>query len=305
MRKTYWSLSKTADRIRKFAGIPAMLASGTSEEWRDYRKAAKEASPLFYWVTDDLIDSIQNFVYYPYDKLYSLSYYFNNRFIEKTHVMTTGLPPGEWADFDTRLLHGVFDTLRRFVEDEKAWMEYVCHSKKYDGVLPFWKRKWPYRYMCRFNEPRLGIEYLTWEATLKQDDEWFGYNWREKTEPEKVAAERLANKRYNQPTDQAKTAAEVLYLYNWWTVTRPARPDPHEASGLDAYYAAQKAKRKADNPDEDDEDVLWISSTNENKETRALLRKLLKKMHSIEARYDKEDTECLTRLINVRKNLWT
>jgi hypothetical protein len=31
----------------------------------------------------------------------------------------------------------------------------------------------------------------------------------------------------SQSPQQAVTAREQLFLYNWWTVTRPARPDPY------------------------------------------------------------------------------
>ena len=30
---------------------------------------------------------------------------------------------------------------------------------------------------------------------------------------------------------QAQRAREIKAIYDWWTITRPARPDPHDLSG--------------------------------------------------------------------------
>jgi len=50
--------------------------------------------------------------------LIALRNYVRNRWIDKTHALTSKLKRGQWYDFDERLLHCMFDGLVDFVECE-------------------------------------------------------------------------------------------------------------------------------------------------------------------------------------------
>jgi hypothetical protein len=84
---------------------------------------------------------------------------------------------------------------------------------------------------------------------------------------------------------QAKAAIKIKKLYEWWTIERPNRPDPHVASGYQKIY-------------EEVDDIFKSKCTKKHK---ACLEKLM----DIEQKYEDEDTKMLTELIKIRKNLWT
>jgi hypothetical protein len=298
-RANYWSCSKFADWLRNVAGAPTKPNAGTSEEWRAYRKAARRHSKFFYWLADDGVDAVQNFIHWPTDKLYDFTYWICNRFVEKTHMLSTGLEPG-YHEVEQRILYGLFNTLVVFVEEEKAWMEYICNSEKYPD-LPFWKKRWPFKHFTHFTYPELGLKYLEWESTLKKDDEWFGYKWREKEEPEAVAAERAANEEYMKPTPQAEKAMEIISLYYWWKNDRPIRPDPYEISGWTAYCDQKRQKAK----EEDDDDCMSIFDADRTPEEEQQSRTALDKITEIEVAQFDEDTEKMIQLIKLRQGLWT
>lgn len=52
------------------------------------------------------------------------------------------------------------------------------------------------------------------------------------------------------PEDRAKAAREVLSLYLWWTEERARRPDPIEASGLNALLLRAQAQERGVSSDE-------------------------------------------------------
>ena len=295
MRSNYWSLGKTATWLRKLGGVPPMPASGTSKEWSDYHKAAKKAAPFVNWLADDCLDGIQKFVCWPKDKLYSFGYYVSNRFVAQTHMLNTGLKPG-YHEVDQRLLHGMFETLVRFVEEEKAWMAYIWHSEKYERDLPFYHTMQPFNYFFRFIYPEMGKTYLHWEASLVKDDEWFGYKWRDDIEV--AAKERAENTEYGKPTHQAEHAIEILALYHWWKNVRPLRKDPHDESGWSDHCEKARAKNDGD---------FWLGLSNDNdtEEERDEVRKILDLSSEIEKAHDDEDTEMMVRLVKIRQGLWT
>ena len=285
-RSKYWSCSEFANRIRGVSKPSA--ASGP--EWNEWETKAKNAHPIRFWIAEEGLDMIQNFLNAPKDALYSATYWFSNAFVERTNVLRTGLPLGAWAELDTRIIHGMMEELCRFVEDEKAWMEYISHSDDYANTVSYFKREWPFRHFTRFNEPTLGLKYLEWESSLIKDDEWFGYSWRT---DDQVANERAANPEYGKPTAQADAAMQVIEIYNWWRNIRPLRPDPMDTSGWSAYCDAMRAKHG---------DSFWAADVTDDAERSS---EMVKEMSRIELLYDEEDTNYLIRLIKIRKSLWT
>lgn len=271
MRKTYWSCTKFADWLR---GKPKLCA-GTSREWRDWEKESKAAHPFRYWLAEEGLDAIQNFIFWPIDQLYSAKYWINNRFVTKTHAMTSNLKRGEWHEYETRLLHCMFDELVNFVEVEQAWWHIAWDPEarvKYKP--PFYAFGWFRSRTWRC--PEAGIEALQWASKLT-DLEWL-------PEEEKHKAK---------PTHQAKTAKEVLKLYHWWKEVRPTRPDPHDASGWTDW-----CDRRRETSDH-------FLDMEDNEEDRKETTKILDLCREIEENCEKEDEKMMIRLIKIRRGLWT
>lgn len=278
-RTTYWSTTKLADKLRGTKKI----GSGTMQQWDEWEKAAKQKHPVRWWLAEEGLDKIQDIVNYPTDKLYDLKYYLVNRFVSKTHTLTSSsLQKGTYHEFDSRLLHCAFDELVNFVEVEKAHMMVAWDKearKKF--VTPWYARgRWKTR---TWRSSAAGIAYLEWESRLKFDED-MGVS---KTHPD-----------YNKLTDQAHAAIEVMRLYTWWKTERPNRVDPYELSGLNAHYAEEKSKKQGD---------TWRSMFSDKQTPKQ--QKAWKKMHSkceeIEQQYHDDDTEMLKRLVDVRQKLWT
>lgn len=273
--RNYWSCTKFADWIR---GNPK-LKCGTSGEWRDWRKESKKLHPYRHWIAEELLDEIQNVIRWPLERLYDVKYYLNNRYITKTHALTSSLKRGSWHEFDTRILHCLFDELVNFVEQEKAWMTVAWGDeetrKKYN--TPWYAFGW--LRIRGWRCPGAGLDHLEWESKLRYDEEWM-----DKEDP-----------RYGQLTPQALTAIETLELYNWWKVIRPQRTDPDDESGWSAHCAKRRETQ-------DEDDILFDDRTPEEREESG---RLIDLSHEIEKKYNDEDTEMLIRLIKIRRSLWT
>lgn len=275
MKSTYWSCSKFADWLR---GTPK-LSAGTSKEWCDWKKEAKEKT-VRYWLAEEGLDYLQNFIYWPAHRINAVRFYFNNRWVTKSHALTSNLKRGEWQDFDERLLHSVFDELVNFVEIELAWMQVVFSDeerKKY-------KTPW-YRTIFRMRLwrcPEAGLAHLDWASGLKHDE-----NYVDKNDP-----------KYGQPTVQALAAQETRALYNWWKNERPNRPDPDDASGWSSYCDERhkEAELRGD-------DLLSCFSIDKSDDDQS--SNLLKICWKMEEEQDEEDTSMLIRLVKVRHSLWT
>jgi len=60
-RKNYWSCSKLADQIRGTVKGGAKTGSG----WREWEENAKQNHPIRYWIAEEALDAIQNFIWWP------------------------------------------------------------------------------------------------------------------------------------------------------------------------------------------------------------------------------------------------
>jgi hypothetical protein len=277
MRRNYWTCSKFADWLR---GTNKPVAA-TSEGWRDWKRLAETAHPFRYWLADDGLDKLQNFIMWPIDKLYNIKYYINNRFITRTHTLTAhprDIKPGDWCDVGNRFLPCLFNELVEFVEVELAWWHLAWADKeeraKYNA--PWYNFGW-FRvrgWRCK----QAGLDNLEWQRKLVWEQDH--------------CAEGSPN--VGKLTQQAINAQEILDLYTWWTEDRPKRPDPHEASGWSAWCARRR---------EEEGDDIFIEERTE--EGRKKSHEILDILHKIEAEQEKEDEEMMIRLIKVRKSLWT
>jgi hypothetical protein len=276
MRSNYWSCTKFADWIRG----TNKLGAGTSEEWDEWRTTAQMRHNFRYWVAEEALDAVQNFVNYPMDKLNDIRYYINNRWISKSHALTADprdIRPGNWCDVGNRFLPCLFKELVDFVEIEQAWHYCMWNDeerKKFN--VPWWRSGW--LRLRTWRSPEAGLAYLNWASTLTNE-------------------EFLDDDKKSEavPTYQATAAKEIIELYTWWTTTYRNRPDPYDASG---WTAACEASRIANGG------RLSFSS-----EKDPVLRKASDKAHKllqkIEKAYEAEDEEMMIRLIKIRQSLWT
>ena len=277
MRK-YWSCSKFADWVR---GTPK-LNFGTSKEWDQWHTTAKSTHPFRYWLAEQALDLLGDAWVWVPDKLNSIRYYLNNRYTTRTHTLTSNLPRGEWHEFDTRILHCLFDELVNFVEIEQAWIHVAWDDearKKYN--LPFWRQQWWTRWFRVWRCPEAGIAHLEWASGLRFDDSM----WVAPTDPE-----------YGTPTPQSKAAREIYNLYYWWKYVRPLRVDPMDYSGWTKHCDEERAANDG---------KLSLSCECRTEEERQKVSAILAATNTLEENYDLEDEEMLVRLIKIRKNLWT
>ena len=217
MGNRYWSCSKFADWVR---GTPN-LSVGTNKQESDWTRTAK-IKKMRYWLAEDVLDSIQDFIYWPKNRFNKICNYIRHRWIYHTHALTSHLKRGQWHEFDTRLLHSMFDSLVDFIEIEQAWDRMIWSDACYKKYHTPW-----YRRMFLIGQwrcPEAGLEYLYWAANLKKDEDLVDKEDRD----------------FGKPTIQALTAQEILLLYQWWKDVRPKRPDPWHVSGLSAYYEKEK-----------------------------------------------------------------
>lgn len=275
----YWSCSNFADWLRG----TKKLSAGTSEEWDEWTTAAKMKHNFRYWLAEDGLDHLQNFVYYIPNRLNDIRYYINNRWVSHSHRLTASpkdIKPGSWCDVGNRFLPCLFNELVDFVEIEQAWHHCMWSDEAKTKFNVPWYRKGWLRWRT-WRCPEAGLEYLKWAADLKVD-ETMG------VEP--------GEKGYGEPTYQAKAAKEIIDLYTWWTVTYRNRPDPYDASGWTAHCDAMRAKYPGS----------FLSSINSKDPVdRRASDKAHKLLQKIEAAYAKEDEAMMIRLIRIRESLWT
>lgn len=203
-RVNYWSCGDFAERLRKIFGVTEKPFAETTEGWCRWK--SENVGKFGYWVTETLLDSIQDVYLFIPDVYYNVRYFIYNRFIDKTHYINTKLKKGNYHGFDTRLLHGLFEMLVDFVEVEKAsrqfTSEYISEGKEaYDKK----DHSTPSR--------EAGLKYLDWEIGLSEEDGGIG---------------------------QADAAAEIKELYLWWKDVRPNRTDPMDESGWSEHCEAER-----------------------------------------------------------------
>jgi len=266
----YWSETKIVYWLRKKFKIekPVALEWGA---WTKWKRETKAAHPIGYWVTETLPRIVDKIDRNTVGHIDNARYYLRNRFWRQTHVLPTGLTVGEYHDLDERILHGIMQSIVDYVEKEVAWKSRWLSTEESKKAV--WKNG-----RC----PELGLEYLKWEMGLFYDESW---------------GMELGDEKFGTLTDQAQRAIDVMKIYIWWKFDRPKRPDPHDASGWSQYCDDMRDKYG--------EDHIFESRDQETPEERARGRAALDKTHEIEAAYDAEDTAMLTKVIEIRKGLWT
>lgn len=275
--RNYWSCSKFADWLRG----TSKPGAETSKGWRVWNELAKTSHPVRYWIAEELLDRIQSFLRLPIDAVYGVKYYINNRWVTRTHCLTAhprDIKPGHWCDVGYRFLPCLFNELVDFVEVELAWWHIVWDDKQAAAFkAPFYARGW-WRWRV-WRSQAAGLANLEWQRNLRHDEEWIGAD----------------DPLYGKLTPQAEKANEILALYMWWTVERPVRPDPHDASGWTAWCDRRR---------QEDGSPFW-DLEDRNEEEREQSRRILDECHRLEQQQEQEDTDMMIRLIKIRQGLWT
>lgn len=277
-RYNYWSCSKFADWIR---GIEKGHAK-TGRGWREWEQEGKAKYPIRFWIAEEALDAIQNFIWWPVDKLYDIKYYINNRWVSRTHSLTAhpkDIRPGQWCDVGNRFLPCLFNELVDFVEVELAWWHIAWSepAEKAKYKAPFWATGW-FRWRT-WRCAQAGLDNLKWQSELVwKEDEGF--------EP--------GDENIGKPTLQAIKAQEILELYKWWTEVYPKRPDPHDAGGWTAYCDMKR-----------ESGAHFLDLEDRTPEEAEMARVALDKTHEIEQAYEAEDEAMMIRLIKIRQGLWT
>lgn len=131
MRSNYWSCTKFADWVRGTPKIPA----GTEKEWRAWENIAKRKKVRF-WLAEEGLDHLQNIIYWPRNRLQNTRHYIDNRWISKTHALTSSLRKGQWHEFETRL------PTRQDPMEASGWCAYCDERRQkaevqgFDLILP-------------------------------------------------------------------------------------------------------------------------------------------------------------------------
>lgn len=274
----YWSCSPFADWVRG----TAKLSAGTSEEWDEWTTRAQMKHNFRYWLAEEGLSYLQDFVTWPIRKIYDAKYYINNRWVTRTNALVAhprDIKPGTWCDVGNMYLPCLFNSLVDFVEIELAWWHIAWAEKeekaKYNA--PFWATGW-FRWRT-WRCPQAGLDNLDWQRQLRWKEDEVGKDF----------------KGLGELTPQAVKAQEILDLYTWWTTTYRNRPDPYEASGWTAVCEESR--------------IANGGRLHFGAEKDPVLKKKSDKAHKllqkIEAAYEKEDEDMMIRLIKVRHGLWT
>jgi hypothetical protein len=272
----YWSCSPFADWLRG----TKKLSAGTSEEWDEWTTAAQVKHNFRYWLAEEGLSHLQDFVTWPIRKIYAIKYYINNRWVTRTHSLTAharDIRPGDWCDVGNRFLPCLFNELVDYVEMELAWWHIAWDDeakKKYQA--PFWARGW-WR-VRTWRCPEAGIDNLNWQAQLRHDEDYC-----------------KDESYYGEFTPQAVKAQEILSLYTWWTTIYRNRPDPYDASGWTAYCELSRLANGG----------RLSFSADKTPELKAAGEQAHEELRRIEAEYEQEDEDMMIRLIKVRHGLWT
>jgi hypothetical protein len=223
-RINYWSCSSFANWLRGVNKPQAL----TFEEWEEWNQTAKNSNEFRYWISEELLDRLQDIVNLPWDICYTIRVYIRNRFIDKIHYLQTGLKPGEYYDLDHRILHGIFNELVLYVEKELAHINKCYKDRNYKFVNG----------RCK----QAGLDYLNWAGQLKFDESCG-------VSPD--------NEEYGKPIAHAISSQKILELYNWW-LDRNYRPDPYDLFSLEknGKYYYRRIGEMEDNYDKEDTEKL-------------------------------------------------
>lgn len=258
-----WSESKLSEFI---LGEPKPKIFGVNE-YQEWCQDLKNRKRIRFYFSEDFLDDLQDFIYYPFSLILKIKHYILNRFIYKTHTLSSSLKKGEYHSFEDKVLYCLFDSLVDYVEKVKAYNYLVCMSdEEFKNSKITWFDKFKVKYL-NCGSQNIGLSCLNWEIGLKHDESSF----LDKNDPI-----------YGEQTEQAKTAEIILGLYNWWKIERKHRKDPFIITSCDDL----------------------IKNHGYSEEYKDERFRLYKEIDEIEQKHIDEDSEMLMTLIKIRQDLW-
>jgi hypothetical protein len=262
-------------KIEKPVTAPACHYNPDDITWDDWEEITKEQTKLGYFLTETLPDFINMVVDVIKKPKHVIRSWLVNGFIERSNVLQTKLPFGQYYEIDYRMLHANFETLVTFVESELAWGEFSWNNEsvKYKNYTKNPFKQW----RC----PEAGLDKLKWEMELKYTSDYFP----------RVADNDLLGK----PTPQAESAREKWILYHWWKNSYSEMSDPHER-----WHKFNDEMRKKYN-----ESFISLCDSHRTKEEKEYGAELFKKAQIEEIRVESEIDEMLIRLMKIRRTMWT
>lgn len=150
MRSNYWNCTKFADWLR---GTPKGGAK-TSGGWQEWSENAKQERPIRYWLAEEGLVYLQEFVMYPYDVYRRIRRYVKNRWVYRSNALVAKrhhVTPGQWCDLTARFMYCPFDALVDFVEIECAHIQQSAARAK------------------RRRSRHDGLAYLEWQIRTESD----------------------------------------------------------------------------------------------------------------------------------------
>lgn len=220
------------------------------------------------------LEYLEDFMYDVKRHVDNLIYWFRYRTYDRYNIIKISSLKPDYYDTDTRMLHGMFDLLVDFIEIEKAHMHKVF-SEEFRNQNYFKKELyWALHLFTEVRDREQGLAYLDWE--INESD----------------------------CKGQAECAKEQKELYLWWKDIRPNRKDPMDLSGWSDFCDKYRHKLWIFKPCEDSPELSELVDTL-TPEEREEERKILDKLHEVEMSQELEDEVMLTRLIRIRKSLWT
>ena len=156
------------------------------------------------------MNKLQDFFYFPYDAYSNAKYYIRNRWIDKTHYLKTGLKPGGYYEFDTRIIHGLFNELVDYVEMELA------HLSKWDTTKNY-----------TFKNGRCVEAALDYFKEVEDRVEKTRNRMAEQPKTSPFYSSLIDNLSFDER--HLEKTNEIKKLYEWWTKIRPLREDPYLA----------------------------------------------------------------------------
>jgi hypothetical protein len=215
-RYNHWTCSNLANLIRGTKKPYALDWKG----WDDWHTEAQNKHPVRYWLAEKGLKKLQDFVMFPSDLYYTIKIYIQNRWIDQTHVLKTGLKPGEYYEFDYKVLYGLFNELSDYVEIELAAVSRCVKSKRYKFV--------------NGRSREAGLDHLNWASSLIYNEDYGTLK---------------GDKHYGEITPQALSAQKIKELYLWWKDIRPNRSDLDELYKSKEYKKIEKVEKKYDKED--------------------------------------------------------
>ena len=148
-----WSMSRFAEKVRSAFGIEPKPYSATMDDWMCYEHKYKWN--VVYRLLETL-DDVQDMLWFPVRTWFRIKG-FCTRWMNKTHVMQTGLTRGGYYDIDVKMACGLIHEFMQFVEGEAAYEMALI-----DGDC--------YKCMSEIERLDAGIRWFERRATYVGDD---------------------------------------------------------------------------------------------------------------------------------------